>query len=86
MMGAISLKIDEAMLKRMDDSLRENDYSTRTEFVRDAIRDKLTALERERFAKEFLERFHGKAKNKVSDAELRRAREIAVREIMTRDV
>ena len=64
-MGAISLKLDEKMLVHMDETLKEHDYSTRTEFVRDAIREKLVSLERERLIQSFL-RLRGKAKKRTS--------------------
>lgn len=59
-MEAISLKLDETLLNNIDLSLQENNYSTRTEFIRDAIRDKLNAIRREKMAQEFL-KFKGRA-------------------------
>ncbi|MFH1505384.1 MAG: ribbon-helix-helix domain-containing protein [archaeon] len=45
-METISLKMDEALLKEIDNNLQKYRYSTRTEFLRDAIRSKLTDLEK----------------------------------------
>lgn len=46
-METISLKMDTALLEGIDSSLQKHKYSTRTEFIRDAIRGKLTQLEKE---------------------------------------
>ena len=73
-METISLKLDEGMLHNVDESLKKHNFSTRTEFIRDAIREKLEELSREDLMKEFL-KFKGKAKKKVSDAELKKIRE-----------
>lgn len=67
-MEAISLKLDESMLNHMDKTLQENNFSTRTEFIRDAIRDKLDGLKREKLIDEFM-KFRGKAKKKTTYAE-----------------
>ena len=64
-MEAVSLKLDENMLINIDESLKGNNYSTRTEFIRDAIRDKLDDLRREQMAQEFL-KFQGRAKKKTT--------------------
>jgi metal-responsive CopG/Arc/MetJ family transcriptional regulator len=45
-METISLKMDEKILKEIDDNLQKYRYSTRTEFIRDSIRSKLTELEK----------------------------------------
>jgi len=46
-MESISLKLDTELLKAMDKNLKKNLYSTRTEFIRDAIRHKLTEQEKQ---------------------------------------
>ena len=79
-MDAISLKLDEKMLVHMDETLKEHDYSTRTEFVRDAIREKLVSLERERLIQSFL-RLRGKAKKRTSMSD-REIRELASEELL----
>ncbi|MBW3015550.1 ribbon-helix-helix domain-containing protein [Candidatus Woesearchaeota archaeon] len=73
-METISLKLDEGMLHNVDENLKKHNFSTRTEFIRDAIREKLEDLTRDDLMKEFL-KFKGKAKKKVSDAELKKIRE-----------
>jgi metal-responsive CopG/Arc/MetJ family transcriptional regulator len=64
-MKTISLKMDDGLLESVDCSLKKNRYSTRTEFIRDAIRSKLTQLEKDeaiRKLKEFKGSLKGKSK------------------------
>ena len=54
MMETISLKLDEDMLHNMDKTLKKHNFSTRTEFIRDAIRDKLERLTRDELIEIFM--------------------------------
>ncbi|MFH1211319.1 MAG: ribbon-helix-helix domain-containing protein [Candidatus Woesearchaeota archaeon] len=65
-MEAVCVKLDERIIKSMDSNMRKHNYSTRTDFIREAIRDKLRALEKEKAISE-LRNFLGSAKAKVSD-------------------
>jgi Arc/MetJ-type ribon-helix-helix transcriptional regulator len=78
-METISLKMENSLLKEIDSKLKKHRYSTRTEFIRDAIRTKLSDLEKEEIIKK-LEAFKGslKPKSNMTDEE---AGEIAFREI-----
>lgn len=78
-MEAITLKLDNALLKAVDKNLKKNMYSTRTEFIRDAIRHKLTEQEKQEALKK-LAALKGslKGKARMSDEE---AGEIAFRKI-----
>ncbi len=69
------------MLKTVDKSLKKNNFSTRTEFIRTAIRDKLDKMKREDLIKELM-KLRGSAKKKVSDRQLRIAREKALKELI----
>ena len=80
-MEAISLKLDENMLHNIDSSLRNNNYSTRTEFIRDAIREKLEQLRREQLAQEFM-KFKGKATKKTTYEENERTAEEALKKLV----
>ena len=77
-METVSLKMEKSLLNEIDGSLKKNRYATRTEFVRDAIRTKLSDLEKQEIIKK-LESFKGslKGKAKMSDEE---ARELIGRE------
>ncbi len=65
-MEAICVKLDDKILKNVDSSIKKFNYSTRTDFIREAIRDKLRKLEKDRAINEF-KKFMGIAKAHVSD-------------------
>lgn len=69
-METISLKMEEDLLHDIDSTIKSYRYSTRTEFIRDAIRSKLNELEKEEIIKK-LAGFKGslKGKAKMSDKE-----------------
>ncbi len=50
-MESISIKLESAIAKQIETGMREFNYTTKTEFIRDAIRDKLKELEEERSKK-----------------------------------
>ena len=74
-MEAISLKLDENLLQNMDQSINKYNFSTRTEFIRSAIRDKLDNLKKDELIEQFL-KFKGKANKKISDSEYEKIRKI----------
>ena len=78
-MESISLKLDRQLLKSIDKSLKKNMYSTRTEFIRDSIRHKLTEQEKEEALRK-IAAMKGclKGQAKMSDAQ---ARELAARDM-----
>ncbi len=79
-MEAICIKMDDELLDRMNKSMKRFGYSTKTEFIREAIRKKLEDDEKELLIKEFL-KFRGKAKKKTTYEENRRTREKALLEL-----
>ncbi len=44
-MENISLKMEEGFVKVIDRAMKKHNYMTKTEFIREAIRDKLRKLE-----------------------------------------
>ncbi|MBS3155165.1 hypothetical protein J4404_01560 [Candidatus Woesearchaeota archaeon] len=73
-METVSLKMEKSLLNEIDESLEKNRYATRTEFMRDAIRTKLSDLEKEEIFKKldaFKGSLKGKAKSNMSDEEVR---------------
>lgn len=74
-METISLKMESELLNKIDSNLKKNNYSTRTEFIREAIRNKLTALEKEEIIRKLTE-FKGSLKGKARMSE-EEARELA---------
>ncbi len=67
-METVSLKMDEGLLHEIDSKLEENRYSTRTEFIRDAIRIRLSNLEKEKVIRK-LAAFKGSLKGKAKMSE-----------------
>ena len=46
-MEAISLKLEDTFLNDIKEMMKRHRYTTKTEFIREAIRDKMKQLERE---------------------------------------
>ena len=75
-MEAVSLKLEDGIIGEIDSKLAKHRYSTRTEFIRDAIREKLSELEKEELLKE-VAKLRGSSKRKTTDEELHKAGEKA---------
>lgn len=75
-METITIKMEDKLLNEIDQKLEVHRYSTRTEFIRDAIREKLSELEKEEVLKN-LAQLRGSSKRKTSDAQLHAARDKA---------
>ena len=80
-MEAVTVKFQEDILRKIDENIVEHNFNSRTEFIREAIRDKLEDLNRDDLIKEFL-KFRGKAKKKTTYEENRKTREIVGKELM----
>ena len=79
-MENVSLKLEKGIARQIETAMKEFMYSTKTEFIRAAIREKLNRLERERAIKR-LYSLKGKAGKEISDSELRNAREQLSKEL-----
>ncbi len=79
-METISLKMDSEMLTAIDSTMKKHKFSTRTEFIRSAIREKLDKMSRDELIAAFLS-LKGSAKRKISDEEFEKNREMVGREI-----
>ncbi len=73
-MEVLNIKIEQKLLKEIDTNLARHRYSTRSEFVRDAIREKLSELEKEELLKK-VAAMRGISKHKTTDKQLHEARE-----------
>ncbi|MFA6888527.1 MAG: ribbon-helix-helix domain-containing protein [Candidatus Woesearchaeota archaeon] len=80
-MNTITFKLSEDIVKKMDELLHPLHFNNRTEFIREAIRDKLNSVETDPFLRA-LQKFKGSAKIKVSDEMLRKAREAVSKKYM----
>jgi metal-responsive CopG/Arc/MetJ family transcriptional regulator len=83
-MESVTVKFQEDILKRIDEGIARHNYNSRTEFIREAVRDKLEKLHREKLIQEFM-RYRGIAKQKTTDEQDERLRERLGKEY-TRDI
>ena len=76
----ISLKLEDSFLDNVDEIVKKEGYQSRTEFIRNALREKVEAA---KLRQAMLEISHlkGASKKKTSDEELERIREKAFEEI-----
>lgn len=72
-MESISLKLETDFLRDIEKTMRKNRYSTKTEFIRMAIRDKIKELKKEETL-EKIEKVFGGSKHKTTNKDLHRAR------------
>lgn len=82
-METISVRYDDSFIQDMEKVMKENRYSTKAEFIREAIRDKMHDLETNAALKR-LEAAYGAGahkKRKITDVDIHRAREKAAKEI-----
>ena len=72
-MEGITIRFQEDILKRIDESIAEHNFNSRTEFIREAVRDKLANLTREQAIEKFLAlRGTAKVKTRPEDDEKRK--------------
>ena len=73
-MEPVSIKFDERSLKNIGKIMQKFGYSTKTEFIREAVRDKIRDLEKEEALKK-IDKLFGASKRRTTDAQLHEARE-----------
>ena len=78
-MEQVCIRLEGDFLKDVERIMKKNRYSTKTEFFREAVRDKLKSLEREEALKN-VEKFFGSSNHKTSDEQLHKAREKLAKE------
>lgn len=79
-METVTFKLNERILKKVDSVLESLNFGNRTEFIREAIREKLNKIETERFMRK-LARFKGAVKVKISDEEFEAGRKKAFEQL-----
>ena len=72
-MESITIKVEDDFAREIDKAMRPY-YSTKTEFIREALRDKIKEMKKEK-AIEKLKKYFGKAKTKTTYEEERKIRE-----------
>jgi metal-responsive CopG/Arc/MetJ family transcriptional regulator len=78
-METLCIKLDKRLVRIMQHYMEEHHYSTKTEFVRDAIRMKVDGLEKKK-ALQRLEKYYGASPLKTTDEDLRRVRQAMEKE------
>jgi Arc/MetJ-type ribon-helix-helix transcriptional regulator len=63
-MEGITIRFQEDILKKIDSAIEDNNFNSRTEFIREAVRDKLANLTREQSIEKFLA-LRGKLKGRT---------------------
>ena len=79
-METVSIKIEDGFARELEKAMKRHRYVTKTEFIREAMRDKMNALEKLE-AIERLELIRGTSKTKTTDEQRHRAGEEAFEEI-----
>jgi len=80
-METVSIRFQKPVIKEIDKNISKHNFNSRTEFIREAVRDKLSELSRDDLIKEFM-KFRGKAKIKTTYEENRKTRELVSKELM----
>ena len=75
-METISVRYDDSFISDMERIMKENRYSTKAEFIREALRDKMNELET-KAALVRLERMAGSSKRITTKEQLRKAKKSA---------
>jgi metal-responsive CopG/Arc/MetJ family transcriptional regulator len=78
-METLCVKIEKGLARDLNKIIGNHRYSTKTEFVREAIRDKIQNIET-RNALLRLEEFYGSSKRKTTDKQLREVRKQTVKD------
>lgn len=73
-MQTVTFKLQEDIARKIDHLVKPLHYNNKTEFIREAIREKINKIEKDSVLQE-LYKFKGAAKAKVSDARLHEIRE-----------
>jgi Arc/MetJ-type ribon-helix-helix transcriptional regulator len=82
-METISIRFDEDFVHDMEKVMKGHRYSTKTEFIREAVRDKIEDLEKAEAMKRAL-KLYGAGRKKgrnITDADIHKAREAAAKDI-----
>ena len=79
-MEAVSLKLEDTFLRDIEKTMKKFRYTTKTEFIRESIRDKINDLEKEA-ALLRVNALYGASKRKTTAAERHKAGELAFEEL-----
>lgn len=80
-METVCIKLEKQFARELDVAMKKHRYVTKTEFLREAIRDKLNDFERE----DALRALFGSMKGKVTNAKLHEIRDRVFDSILKQD-
>jgi len=79
-METVSIKLEENIAKDLEKAMKRNHYMTKTEFIREAIRDKMKDLEKEEMLLR-VKKMYGASKRRTTDKQLHEAGEKAFEDL-----
>ncbi len=79
-METVCIKVEEGFLRDIEKTMKRHRYTTKAEFIREAVRQKMKDLEKEEIF-ENIKKAYGSSKKKTSHEEYERARKEAFEEI-----
>jgi len=80
-MDIVTVKFQENVLKKLDKAITDHDYNSRTEFIREAVRDKMASLKQDKLVREFLKSREKRRPNVTVD-DVRETREHMTRNLI----
>jgi len=80
-MDIVSVKFQSEVLKALDKTISDHKFNSRTEFIREAVRDKMASLEQDKLVKEFL-KSREKHRPQVQMEDISKTREKMSRELI----
>ena len=79
-MEPITIRFEDTLLEKISTVMKKHHYATKTEFIREAIREKIKDLEKEE-ALARVRKLYGASKRKTTDEQLKKVREISFEEL-----
>jgi len=79
-MEAVSLKLENEFLHDIEKTMKKHRYTTKTEFIREAIRDKIKDLEKEELLMK-AKKLYGSSKRRTTDEDIHKAGEKAFQDL-----
>tara|TARA_Y100000034_G_C6546749_1_gene236070 strand:- start:174 stop:434 length:261 start_codon:yes stop_codon:yes gene_type:complete len=80
-MEPVTIKFEDNFLRDIEKIMIKHRYATKSEFIREAIREKVKDLEKEEVLRN-VDRLFGSSKHKTTDEDLHKAGERAIQELM----
>ena len=79
-METVSIKLEDGFAKNVEKTMKKHNYTTKTEFIREAMRDKIKELETQE-ALIRVRKSYGASRLKTTDEQLHKVREKIAKEL-----